>query len=207
MIALGPPCIAGASGRQCYRENGASVKQLHRRVQAMAARRGCHRRGAVDQSVAQFRGNVQRPSSYEGHVCVVDCPSMSFYSQADWERDWEAGRPLPCPSCGSSENFGPRQAILPDRSFRRFRSCKRCGMCQEADGRSLPYQTLLMAHECDGKIGADAQCRGCGMRLRNGGRHLCPRIVREGETFVCPECGTALTEAHRRPWPTVTPTS
>ena len=130
---------------------------------------------------------------------------MSSYSPADWQRDWEEGRPLPCPSCGSSENFGPRQAMLPDRSFRMFRSCKRCGMCQEADGRSPPYQTVLMAHECTGKVAADAQCRGCGMRLRNGGRHLCPRIVREGEVFTCPECGTVLREEHRRPWPTTPP--
>jgi uncharacterized Zn finger protein len=127
---------------------------------------------------------------------------MPFYSQADWQRDWDTGGSLECPSCGSSDNFGPRQAILADRSFRNFRSCKRCGICQEADGQSAPYQTVLLAHDCAGTIAADAQCRGCGMRLRNGGRHLCPRIVREGETFTCPECGTVLTDAHRRPWPT-----
>ena len=127
---------------------------------------------------------------------------IPFYSQADWQRDWDAGAPLQCPGCGSSDNCGPRQAMLADRSFRMFRSCKRCGMCQEADGRSPPYQTVLMAHECEGKVGADAQCRGCGMRLRTGGRHLCPRIVRAGEVFTCPECGTTLTEEHRRPWPT-----
>jgi uncharacterized Zn finger protein len=127
---------------------------------------------------------------------------IPVYSQADWQRDWDASHPLECPGCGSSGNFGPRQAILADRAFRRFRSCKRCGMCQEADGRSPPYQTVLMAHDCDAKVAADAQCRGCGMRLRSGGRHLCPRIVREGEVFTCPECGTVLGEQHRRPWPT-----
>jgi len=123
------------------------------------------------------------------------------YSPAEWEREWDAGRPLPCPQCGSSEDFGPRQSILADRSFRRYRSCKRCGMCQEADGRSPPYQTALTAHDCDGKVAADAQCRCCGLRIRTGGRHLCPRIVREGEAFTCPECGTVLGEQHRRPWP------
>jgi uncharacterized Zn finger protein len=127
------------------------------------------------------------------------------YSPAEWQRDWDDGRPLACPSCGSSDNFSARQAMLPDRSFRRFRSCKRCGMFQEADGASAPYQTILMAHECDAKIAADAQCRACGMRVRNGGRHLCPRIIREGESFTCPECGTVLGDEHRKPWPT-TPT-
>jgi uncharacterized Zn finger protein len=129
----------------------------------------------------------------------------STYSPADWERDWDAGRPLQCPSCGSSDNFGARQAMLPDRSFRRFRSCKRCGLCQEADGRSPPYQTVLMAHECTGRIAADAQCRACGMRVRNSSGHLCPRIVREGEAFTCPECGTVLGDEHRRPWPVTSP--
>ena len=129
----------------------------------------------------------------------------STYSPADWERDWDAGRPLQCPSCGSSDNFGARQAMLPDRSFRRFRSCKRCGLCQEADGRSPPYQTVLMAHECTGRIAADAQCRACGMRVRNSSGHLCPRIVREGEAFTCPECGTVLGDEHRRLWPVTSP--
>jgi uncharacterized Zn finger protein len=123
------------------------------------------------------------------------------YSQADWQREWDADLPLQCPRCGSGEDFGPRQAVLADRSFRRYRACKQCGMFQEADGRSLPHQTVLMAHDCDSQVGADAQCRGCGLRVRTGGRHLCHRIVREDEVFTCPECGTVLSEEHRRPWP------
>lgn len=58
-----------------------------------------------------------------------------------------------------------------------------------------------MIHDCDGNVAVDGQCRGCGLRIRTGGRHQCPRIVREGEAFTCPECGTALGESHRRSWP------
>jgi hypothetical protein len=131
----------------------------------------------------------------------IACPVIPPYSQADWQLQWDAGRRLQCPRCGSSDDFGPRQSILADRSFRRYRACKQCGMVQEADGLSPPYQTHLVVHDCDGKVGADAQCRGCGLRIRTGGRHRCPRIVREGEGFTCPECGTVLSEEHRQPWP------
>jgi uncharacterized Zn finger protein len=123
------------------------------------------------------------------------------YSEADWQAEWEAGRPLACPRCGSSDDFGPRHGVQADRTFRRYRACKRCGLFQEADGRSPPYQTLLMVHDCDGRVAPDTQCRGCGLRLKAGGRHLCPRIVREGDVFTCPECGTVLGEEHRQPWP------
>jgi hypothetical protein len=123
------------------------------------------------------------------------------YSPADWQREWDAGLKLQCPRCGNGGDFGPRQAVLADRSFRCYRACKRCGIFQEADGRSPPYQTFLTAHDCNSRVGADAQCRGCGTRLRAGGRHLCARIVREDEVFTCPECGTVLGEEYRRPWP------
>jgi transcription elongation factor Elf1 len=123
------------------------------------------------------------------------------YSPGDWQLEWDAGQKLHCPRCGSEDEFGPRQAVLADRTFRRYRGCKQCGLFQEADGQSAPYQTALLAHDCRGNVGADAQCRGCGLRIRSGGRHLCTRIVRAGEAFTCPECGTALSEQHRRPWP------
>jgi hypothetical protein len=122
------------------------------------------------------------------------------YTEADWQRDWEAGAKLSCPRCGSDEDYAARQAVQPDRTFRRYRACKRCGMFQEADGTKA-YQTFMMVHECDGNVGADAQCRGCGLRIRNGGKHRCPRIVREGETFTCPECATTLSHRHILPWP------
>jgi uncharacterized Zn finger protein len=131
----------------------------------------------------------------------MHAPDMPVYTEADWQRDWDAGLPLQCPSCGSSEDFGPRQGVRANRTFRRYRACKRCGLAQEADGSSAPYQTILMIHECHGHIEVDAQCRGCGLRIRTGGHHLCPRIVREGEGFTCPECGTVLGEEHVRPWP------
>jgi hypothetical protein len=123
------------------------------------------------------------------------------YTEADWQREWEDGRALQCPQCGSSEDFGPRQGVRPDRSFRPYRACKRCGLAQDADGRSPPYQTALMAHDCDGNVAAGTRCRGCGLRLRSAGPHVCIRIVREGDAFTCPECGTSLREGHRRPWP------
>jgi hypothetical protein len=73
---------------------------------------------------------------------------------------------------------------------------------QEADGQSGAYQTVLLVHDCRGPAGADAQCRGCGMRPRKtGARHPCPRVVREGETITCAECGTLLGKEHVLPWP------
>jgi hypothetical protein len=128
---------------------------------------------------------------------------LAPYSLADWERDWDDSAKLPCPRCGNSEDYGARQSVLADRSFRRYRACKRCGMFQEADGHSAPYQTVLLVHECGEHLGADSQCRSCGMRPRKGGtgKHLCPRIVREGETFSCLECGTKLGEQHQKDWP------
>ena len=127
---------------------------------------------------------------------------MTVYSPAEWQEDWDAGGKPACPRCGNSEDYGPRQVVLADRSFRRFRGCKRCGMFQEADGRSPPYQTVLLVHECTAKIAADAQCRACGLRPRKGaGSHLCPRVVRAGEAARCAECGLALGPLHVRPWP------
>jgi uncharacterized Zn finger protein len=123
------------------------------------------------------------------------------YAEAEWQREWDAGVPLACPRCGSSEDFGPRQGVRPNRTFRRYRACRRCGLFQEADGESPPYQAVLLVHECTGSIEVDAQCRSCGLRVRTGGRHMCPRIVREGESLTCPECGTVVAEPHRRPWP------
>lgn len=123
------------------------------------------------------------------------------YSELEWQRDWDAGVVLACPRCGSREDFGPRHGVRVDRTFRRYRSCKRCGLAQEADGVSGPYQTFLAIHECHGRVEVDAQCRGCGLRIRSRGPHLCPRIIREGESFACPECGTVLTEEYRRLWP------
>ena len=126
--------------------------------------------------------------------------SLPPYSETDWQREWDAGGKPPCPRCGNADDYGPRQTILADRSFRHFRACKRCGMFQEADG-SAPYQTFLLVHECTAPVGADAQCRTCGRRPRKGASHLCPRVVREGETFTCPECGTTLGQEHVQPWP------
>lgn len=122
------------------------------------------------------------------------------YTAADWERDWEAAHKLACPRCGSDEDFGPRQAVLADRTFRRYRACKRCGLCQEADGQSLPYQTIAVAHECTARVPPGLQCRSCGKRPRSGASHLCARILRENEAYTCPECGTVIAERHHLPW-------
>jgi len=134
-----------------------------------------------------------------GYLPAVE--PIPSYSETAWQAEWEAGRETRCPRCGSEGEFGPRQAVLPDRSFRRYRGCKQCGLFQEADGCSPPYQTILLRHECNGQVGADAQCRGCGLRVRAGGRHRCTRIVRVGERFTCPECGIALADEHEHPWP------
>jgi hypothetical protein len=125
------------------------------------------------------------------------------YTPSDWQRDWDDGAHLACPRCGSADDYGARQVVLADRSFRKFRGCKRCGLFQEADGVSPPYQTVLLVHECGASIAADSQCKACGMRPRKGtsGRHACPRVVREGESITCAECGLRLGPAHARPWP------
>jgi len=121
------------------------------------------------------------------------------YSPADWQLEWDAGHKLTCPRCASDEDFGPRQTVQPDRSFRRFRACKRCGLFQEADGLSPAYQTVLLVHRCTIRE-TGLQCRSCGRRPRSG-QHDCARIVREGESFTCPECGTVVTSDHILPWP------
>lgn len=127
-------------------------------------------------------------------------PAIPPYSESDWQREWDDGQKLPCPRCASPEDCGPRLAVLPDRSFRRYRACKRCGLCQEADGVSAPYHTIAVAHECLPASGADAQCRSCGKRPRKGGGHLCARILRELLPFNCAECGTRIGEQHVLPW-------
>lgn len=123
---------------------------------------------------------------------------VQIYSPADWQREWDEGHKLKCPRCGSDEDFGPRQTFQADRTFRRFRACKRCGLFQEADG-SPPYQTVLLVHQCTiSETGL--QCRSCGRRPRTG-QHDCARIVREGESFNCPQCGTLVSAAHALAWP------
>ena len=64
---------------------------------------------------------------------MASVPRVPPYTEADWQREWDDGRPLSCPRCGSSDDFGPRQGVRADRSFRPYRACKRCGMFQEAD--------------------------------------------------------------------------
>jgi predicted RNA-binding Zn-ribbon protein involved in translation (DUF1610 family) len=125
--------------------------------------------------------------------------NIPAYTSTDWQLEWDAGQKLRCPRCGSDEDFGPRQSVQPDRSFRHFRACKRCGLFQDADGHSEWYQTVLLVHKCQTR-GADAQCKSCGRRPRSS-EHDCARIVREGESFVCPECGITVGNEHMHPWP------
>jgi len=124
------------------------------------------------------------------------------YSLTDWLHD-VGSRGLPCPRCGRDEDYGPRDdaATAPPDSVRYYRACKVCGMFQKADGRSEPYETLVMVHVCLSAVAAGVVCRGCG-GVRDGRPwHLCSRVVPTTETFICPECGTSLTKSHAIPWP------
>jgi DNA-directed RNA polymerase subunit RPC12/RpoP len=120
------------------------------------------------------------------------------YSEADWQRDVGAPRPLACPDCGHSENFGPKKRGTPEHHYR---ACKVCGFWQDADGMSAPFRCRLTAHVCFGTFASARDCGGCGNAMPQGVRwHLCARILAPRERWRCPECGTRVLTAHTIPW-------
>lgn len=83
--------------------------------------------------------------------------------------------------------------------------CKMCGLTQEADGESDPYQSHCTVHACRGEIPEGKQCSSCaawGERTF----HWCARAVTTEELeglkpYRHQECGTVLSHEHRVPWP------
>lgn len=70
------------------------------------------------------------------------------YSLTDWLHDAGSGGGLPCPRCGHDEDYGLRDdaATATPENVGYYRACKVCGMFQEADGRSDPYETTITVH-------------------------------------------------------------
>lgn len=133
---------------------------------------------------------------------MARCSWRAPYSLTDWLHDAGSGGGLPCPRCGHDEDYGLRDdaATATPENVRYYRASKVCGMFQEADGRSDPYETTITVHLCLSSVAASAVCRGCGIVREGRAWHLCPRILAAGEAFTCPECDTNPADEHTIPW-------
>ena len=69
------------------------------------------------------------------------------YSEADWQADVDhrnaGGDNRPCPQCGRSGFYGPRD----DTHGRHYRHCKYCGLLQNVGEE--PIQCISTVHDCD----------------------------------------------------------
>lgn len=109
-----------------------------------------------------------------------------------------------CPACGRMDNYSTYEIDQPGTTSRKYRGCKLCGFWQEADGRSLPYRTVLTVHVCIGPISENSQCSSClvwGPRAQ----HCCFRVLRRAEAhhkeYLHSECGVRIGMEHVIPWP------
>lgn len=134
------------------------------------------------------------------------------YTEREWRRDERrrlGGTKLPCPDCGSAENYGPRKHSHADGSERHYRACKVCGFWQEADG-SPAYRAWLAVHRCVQPLRAGQDvgvCRVCGAGFAvqepsKGWEHECGRYLTPWERgFDCTNCGRFIDRSFARALP------
>lgn len=127
------------------------------------------------------------------------------YSADDWQRDRvaeAAGSVLACPNCARTECFHPVGISPIDGSKRKYRACKVCGFCQEADGTQAD-RCRMTVHTCLGEMTENQRCEFCGSWGPTNWHGGCWRMVAAEQlgTLSCQNCNVILTPYHVIPWP------
>jgi hypothetical protein len=139
----------------------------------------------------------------------MELSSVGPYTEALWREDRcaeAAGRHLRCPNCERGEWFHALGIPPADGAQRKYRTCKVCGFCQEADGAAA-YRCVMTAHVCLARIPHGRRCQYCGICGPHDWHPGCWRILPPQEIgrTPCHNCGTVLTQAYVIPWPISAP--
>ena len=131
------------------------------------------------------------------------------YVEAAWAAEMtllKEGLALPCPDCGSSSDYGPKEAAGSDGTVRHYRACKMCGFWQEADG-TLAYRCWTSQHVCVRHVGTTFHCPHCATVLQPAepegpAVHTCGKYLLPTDSgYLCTTCGHWYGRDSQVPWP------